>query len=88
MSVMVLQNSTDLLKVEPGSSSETCPTSLDGKQMIDIKVEVSDAQEVQDPLLITLPRIKAKHEVSCMSVSPLLFRRYPQLFVVFLILVC
>jgi hypothetical protein len=77
MSVMVLQNSTDLLKVEPGSNSETCPRSHDGKQMIDIKVEDSLTQDLEDPLLITLPGIKAKHEVTCMSVSLLLFHRYP-----------
>jgi hypothetical protein len=76
MSVMVLQNSTDLLKVEPGSSSETCPTSHDGTQDIDIKVEVADTEEVEDPLLIALPEIKAKHEVSCTCVSPSSFHRY------------
>jgi hypothetical protein len=68
---MVLQYFVDFLKPEPGSSSETYPTSShDGTQVIDIKVEVSDAQEVEDPLLITLPEIKAEHEVSCVSVCP------------------
>jgi hypothetical protein len=87
MSIMVLQNSTDHLKVEPGSSSEICPTSHDGKQMIDTKVEeVSHTQELEDPLLITLPEIKAKHEVSCMSVSIVVSQI--SIIVVFFILVC
>jgi hypothetical protein len=64
--VMILQNSMDFLKVEPGSSSETCPTSHDGDQVSDIKVEASDTEEVEDPLLVTLPVIKTESEVSCM----------------------
>jgi hypothetical protein len=62
----------DFLKGEPDSSSETCITSQDGNEVIDIKVEVSDTEEVEDPLLITLPEIKSEHEVSCacMSVCP------------------
>ncbi|PNF26365.1 hypothetical protein B7P43_G01771 [Cryptotermes secundus] len=64
---MVLQNSTDILKVEPGSSNETYPASShEGTQVRDKKVEVSNAQEVEDPLLISLPGIKAKHEY-CMD---------------------
>jgi hypothetical protein len=63
---MILQNWMDFLKVEPGLSDESCPASShDGTQVIDIKVEVSDTQVVEDPLLITLPGIKAEHEVSC-----------------------
>jgi hypothetical protein len=89
---MVLQNCMDFLKIEPGSISETCPTSsYDGNQIIDIKVEeASDTQEVEDPLLITLPEIKAEHEVSCVSVCLLLgtFHRYPELCIVFLIFLC
>jgi hypothetical protein len=65
MSTMILQNYTDLLKVEPGARSETCRSSRAGKQMIDIKVkEVTDTQVVEDPLLIMIPGVKAKHEVS------------------------
>ncbi|PNF26354.1 hypothetical protein B7P43_G01757, partial [Cryptotermes secundus] len=57
------KNCMDFLTVEPGSSSEACPTSShDGNQIIDIKVEVSDTQDVEDPLLITLSEIKAEHE--------------------------
>jgi hypothetical protein len=89
---MVLQISTDFLKVEPGSDSETCPaSSQDGNQITGIKVEeASDTQEVEDPLLITLPEIKAEHEVSGMSACPLLgtFHRYPELCVVFLMSFC
>jgi hypothetical protein len=65
MRKMILQNCTDLLKVEPGASSETCPSSHTGKQMINIKVkEVSDTEVIEDPLLITIPGVKANHEVS------------------------
>ncbi|XP_033606108.1 uncharacterized protein LOC111875794 isoform X2 [Cryptotermes secundus] len=57
------ENCVDFLKVEPGLSDGTCPTSShDGTQVIDIKVEVSDTQEVEDPLLITLPEMKDEHE--------------------------
>jgi hypothetical protein len=87
--MMVLQSCMDFLKVDPGSISETCPAfSYDENQITDIKVEeASDTQEVQDPLLITLPEIRAEHGVSCMSVCPLLgsFERYPELCNVFLI---
>jgi hypothetical protein len=67
---MVLQNCMDFLKIELGSMSETCPASShDGNQIADIKVEeASDTQEVEDPLLITVPEIKAEPEVSCASV--------------------
>lgn len=64
--MMVLQNCVDFVKVEPGSISET--SSHDGNQT-DIKVEEnSDTQEVEDPLLITLPGIKVECEVSCVTV--------------------
>jgi predicted metal-binding protein len=88
---MVLQNCMDFLKVEPVFSDESCPASShDGTQVIDIKVEVSDTQEVEDPLLITLPGIKAEHEVSCMSTYPSLgtFHRYLELCIVFPISIC
>jgi hypothetical protein len=66
---MVLQNRMDSLKVEPGSVSESRPTSShDGYQLIGMKVEeASDTQEVADPLLITFPEIKAECKVSYMS---------------------
>jgi hypothetical protein len=53
----------DFPKVEPDSNGETC-TSYDRDQVIDIKVEASDTQEVEDPLLITQPGVKAEHEVN------------------------
>jgi hypothetical protein len=74
----------NLLKVEPGSVSETCSTSSrDGNQAIDIKVE-------EDPVPIEFPGIKAEHEVSCMYVCSLLylFHRHPELCIVFLNLIC
>jgi hypothetical protein len=68
--MVVLQDCTDFLKVEPGLISETCPLSLDGNQVIDVKVEeASDTHKVEDPLLITLPGIKVECEVSYMYVS-------------------
>jgi hypothetical protein len=70
-SIMVLQNCKDFLKGEPDSSSETCITTHDGNQVIDVKVEeVSDTQEVEDPLLTTLPEIKSEREVSFVYVCP------------------
>jgi hypothetical protein len=62
--VMVLQICTDFLKVEPGLSSETCPTSYDENQIIDIKVE-------EDPVPVTFPAIKVEQEEGsyvCLSV--------------------
>jgi hypothetical protein len=66
--------------------SETCPTSHDRNQLIDVKVEVADikveevtdvkvegvtdVQEEEDPLQITFPAIKAEQEVSSVSVCP------------------
>jgi hypothetical protein len=80
---VVLQICTDFLKIEPGSSSETCPASRDENHMTYIKVE-------EDPVPITFPGIKAEHEVSCISMCPLLgsFHKYPELCTVFLISIC
>jgi hypothetical protein len=71
MGSVILQDSMDLLEVTHRSCSEICTTSShDVNEITDIKVEeASDTQEVEDPLLITLPVIKDDHEVSCMSVS-------------------
>jgi hypothetical protein len=58
LGIVVLQNCMDLLKVEPGSYSETCLiSSNDGSQ------EVTSIQQ-EDPLLM-FPVIKAEHRVSC-----------------------
>jgi hypothetical protein len=51
--------------VVPGSYSEIYVTSQD------IKVEeLSDIQEEEDPLLLTMPVIKSEHEVGCLCVIP------------------
>jgi hypothetical protein len=64
--MLVLQNCMDLVKVEPGSDSETCH---DGNHFIAIKVEkATDIQEEDDPVLTTFPVIKAEDVVSCMYV--------------------
>jgi hypothetical protein len=67
---MMLLQDVDLLKVVPGSYSETCPiSSNDGNEGIEVKVEaVTDIQEEED----LVPVIKAEHEVSCMSMCALL----------------
>jgi hypothetical protein len=93
MGMVVLQNCTNLLKVVPGSCSETNLTSShDGNQVINIKVEkVTDIQEEEeDPLLTEFPVIKAEHEVSCMSVCTFLgtFQKCVGLPVVYLITIC
>jgi hypothetical protein len=63
---VVLQSCMDLLKIVPGSYSETYH---DGNQVINVKVEdVTRTQEEGNPVPITFPVIKAEHEVSCMSV--------------------
>jgi hypothetical protein len=69
----VLQNCTAFQKIEPRSSSETCPTPCDENQIVDIKVE-------EGPVPITFPGIKAEHEVSCMSVCPFFgtFHKYAE----------
>jgi hypothetical protein len=51
-----------------GPCAETCTTSHDATQAMNIKTEeVSDAGEEEDPVQITVPKIKAEPEVSCMS---------------------
>jgi hypothetical protein len=67
--IIILQNCMDLLKVVPGSYSETCPTSShDGNQVVNIKYEVTDVQEEEeDPLLITSSGIRDEHTVSSIS---------------------
>jgi hypothetical protein len=65
---MVLQNYTDLGNAVPGPCGETCTTSHDATQAMNIKAEeVSDAGEQEDPVQITVLKIKAEPEVSCMS---------------------
>jgi hypothetical protein len=67
--VAILQNCMDLMKVEPGSCSETCLTSSHENRVIDIKVEEgSNAEEEEDPLLIPFTPIKSEYEVSVICV--------------------
>jgi hypothetical protein len=62
--MMVLQNYTDFGNAVPGPCAETCTTSHDATQAMNINSEVvSD----EDPVQITLPEIKAEPEVSSMS---------------------
>jgi hypothetical protein len=65
----------DLLKGEPRSSSETCLVSpYDGNRVAGIKVEeVTDVKEEEHSESITSPVMKSEHEVSCMSVCPVLY---------------
>jgi hypothetical protein len=66
--MIVLQNYTDLGNAVPGPCVETCTTSHDATQAMNIKSEeVSDADEKEDPLQITFPKIKEVPEVNCMS---------------------
>jgi hypothetical protein len=76
---VVLHNSMDFVKLEPDS--------CDDGEVIDLKVEevtikeedvtikeedLTDVKEEEDPLLIRSPLTGAEHEVSCISVCPLL----------------
>jgi hypothetical protein len=80
--MVVLQNYMDLQKDVPGLCSEMClSSSHDENQVINIKVEATDIQEDEHPMLITFPVIKAEHKVSCISVR---FHKYPELLIVFL----
>ncbi|XP_023707101.1 zinc finger protein 28 isoform X3 [Cryptotermes secundus] len=62
----------------PGSCSDTCPTTAhDAFQAISIKVEeFSDVEEVEDPLLISFPGIKAEHAV-VLNEHQLIHNEYP-----------
>jgi hypothetical protein len=63
---VILQNCFDLLKDVPGSCSERGATfSDDGDRAISVKVEeVTDLQEVEDPVSISCLLMKCEHEVS------------------------
>jgi hypothetical protein len=80
--MVVSQNCMDV----PGSCSEI----YHENEVIDIKVEVTEKEEEEDPLLITFPVIEAQHGVSCMSVCTLqgTFLRYLELPIVFLMSIC
>ena len=84
ISVMVLQNSMDLLKGELGSSDKTCVTSaLDGNMMASIEAErVSHVTEEKDQEPQTIPPIKTESFESfvfVVSVTQISCRLYPEL---------
>jgi hypothetical protein len=68
--MVILQSSTDVLKVEPGMYSETClASSDDGFEATDTKVEqISDTEEDEDPMQVIYPALKTKRKVSCIIV--------------------
>jgi hypothetical protein len=66
--MMVLQHCLDSQKDVPASHSEACASSSHSDQAVDIKVEVSDAEDEEDPAPMTFMEIKFEHEVSYMSV--------------------
>jgi hypothetical protein len=90
--MVVSQNRLDSQKEVPCLHSEACPSSShDGVQAVNIKVEeVSDVEDVEDPIPMTFVEIKAEHEVSCMSLCPLLgvCQSHPVLPVLILICIC
>jgi hypothetical protein len=71
--MMILQNRLDSQKDVPGSHSEACASSsLSGVQALKIKVEeLSDVEDGEDPVPMTVVGIKTEYEVSFMSLCPL-----------------
>jgi hypothetical protein len=64
--MVVLQNCTNSENVLVGSCGEMYPASHNANQAMNIKTEeVSDTQEDADPVRISIQRIKAEPEVSC-----------------------
>jgi hypothetical protein len=85
---MVLQICTNLEEFVLGPCGETYPTSDDAYQTMNIKAEeVSGAEEEEDPVPISFPKIEAEPGVSCMSVCPLLgrYHKYAEVPIVSLI---
>jgi hypothetical protein len=70
--LLVLQDCAHSQEDVPGSCTETCPaSSCDANQAINIKdEEVSDVEEVEDPLPISFPGIKAEQAVSSFFYFP------------------
>ena len=66
ISVMVLQNSMDILNSEPGSSNESCVTSaIVGNELMGIEPgRLADISEVADQETTIIPGIKAEPNVS------------------------
>jgi hypothetical protein len=64
---MPLQNFTNSEKILVGPYGEIYPASHDANQAMNIKAEeVSDADEVANPVRIAVQEVKAEPEVSCM----------------------
>ena len=84
ISVVVLQNSMDLLKGEVGSYSKACATStVDGNEAIGVEAKrVLDVTEGEDQEPRTITVIKTEPNVSCVpvvSVTHISYRLYPEL---------
>ena len=85
ISVVVLQNSMDLLKGELDSSNKTCATStVDGKEAIGVEADrILDITEEEDQEPTTITVIKTESNVSCvpvvsvMHISYRLYREFP-----------
>ena len=84
-SVVVLQNRMDFLKGEPGSSTETCVTSVvGGNEVIDIEAEMvanMTKEEEDDGQPRTIPVIKTETKVGGMpvvSVTHISCRLHPE----------
>jgi hypothetical protein len=62
-----LQDYTNSENVSVCPYGETYPAPHDANQAMNVKAEtVSDAEEEEDPVRTTFPKIKAEPEVSCM----------------------
>jgi hypothetical protein len=70
--LLVLQDCAHSQEDGPGLYTETCPpSSHDAFHAINLKVEeLSDVEEVEDPLPISFPGIKAEHAVSSLFSFP------------------
>ena len=84
ISVVVLQNSKDLLKGEVDSSSKTSATStVDGNEANGVEAErILDITEGEDQETTTITVIKTEPNVSCVpavSVTHISYRLYPEL---------
>jgi hypothetical protein len=68
---VILQSCTDIQRAVTGLTTETCPPSSDGNEVVKIKVEEDiRIQEGDEPVLF--PAVKVEYEVNCVSVGPLL----------------
>jgi hypothetical protein len=70
--VLILQNCVNLLKVEPGSCSDTClPSSHNENQVIAIKVEEGSVgeQEEKDPLPVPFTPMNPEYDVSFVCID-------------------